>query len=155
MKLGLTYRVHTCIQMCILTKFYIAIDLSFFSHFSVLTIEGEASVLDYQEILRNVTFFIDSKEPDSSDRIVCFTIFDGIHNSPPACLKLKVLLLNDNEPVFNATALGEAYVEGSDGVRLLTSLNITDDDDPALFLMQGARVSYYKEESEEMGGKRV
>ena len=141
--------------MCILTKFYIAISLPFFSHSSVLTIEGEASVLDYQEILRNVTFFIDSKEPDSSDRIICFTIYDGIHNSPPACLKLKVLLLNDNRPVFNATALGEAYVEGSDGVRLLTSLNITDDDDPALFLMQGARVSYYKEGSEEMGGKRV
>ena len=107
----------------------------------VLAIEGEASVLVYQEILRNVTFFIDSLEPDSSNRTICFTIFDGIHGSTPACVVLRVILLNDNPPsIVNATGLGEAYVEGSGGVGLLENLNITDDDDPTLFYMERARV---------------
>uniref|UniRef100_A0A1X7V4J9 Cadherin domain-containing protein n=1 Tax=Amphimedon queenslandica TaxID=400682 RepID=A0A1X7V4J9_AMPQE len=108
----------------------------------VLTIEGEASVLEYQEILRNVTFFINSTEPDSTNRTICFSIFDGIHHSSAACVVLRIILLNDNPPsIVNATGLGEPYVEGSGGVGLLEALNITDDDDPTLFLMEGASIN--------------
>lgn len=80
-------------------------------------------------------------EPDSANRTICFTIYDGIHYSSPVCVVLRIILLNDNPPsIVNAIELGEAYVEGSGGVGLLEALNITDDDDPTLFLMEGAEV---------------
>lgn len=109
----------------------------------VLYIDGDASVVTYQAILRNVDFYIGALEPDTIDRTICFFVYDGKHTSDPACVKLKIQAINDNTPSLNATALGEPYVEGTDSILLLESLEVIDDDHPYLFPMQQATVSLY------------
>ena len=109
----------------------------------VLYIDGDASVVTYQAILRNVDFYIGALEPDTIDRTICFFVYDGIHTSDPACVKLEIQAINDNTPYLNATALGEPYVEGTDNILLLESLEVKDDDHPYLFPMQQATVSLY------------
>lgn len=112
--------------------------------FLALTIQGEASVQSYQEVLRQVTFAITAAEPDTVDRTICFFVYDGEHMSTPTCVALKISVINDNTPFLSGTALGELYIEGSNGVVLLERMMIVDDDHPNVFPMQWATVSYYE-----------
>lgn len=108
---------------------------------AVLFIDGEASLLTYQTILNSVTIEINNVEPDAVDRIVCFTIFDGVQPSDPTCVTLQIMPINDNTPSFSLNATLEDYIEGGEGLYLLEDLEITDADHPDLFPMQNASVS--------------
>lgn len=90
--------------------------------------------------MRHVTFHIQADEPDLVDRVICFSVFDGQFTSDPACVTLKIEATNEHPPVLNATALGEPFIEDSDGVFLLSSLEIIDADHPQLFPMQRAEI---------------
>ncbi len=107
----------------------------------VLYISGEESSATYQSILNNVTIWIDNKEPDAVDRIICYTVSDGVQPSDPFCITLKIILINDNTPSFSFNATTSAYEEGADGLNLLQDLVITDVDNPEIFPMQNATVS--------------
>ena len=109
---------------------------------TVLYIDGEASLTTYQSILSHVTIDISADEPDIVDRVICYFIFDGQFTSDPVCITVKIRTVNDHVPLLNATALRKPYIEGSDGVQLLDTLDIIDIDHPQLYPMQQATVSY-------------
>ena len=111
--------------------------------FIVLFIDGEASVVTYQSILRGISVVINNIEPDAIDRVICYTIFDGVQSSDPSCVTLQIILDNDNTPSFVFNGTSSNYQEGAEGLLLLEELTITDADDEQYFLMQSAEVSIF------------
>ena len=104
-------------------------------------IDCPASVSTYQEILASVTFSITADEPDLTERIICFMVYDGDHQSNPVCSRLVIEPINDHPPELNVTSTGEVFVEQVGPVRLLSNVSIVDADHPEVFPMQEAQVN--------------
>lgn len=108
-----------------------------------LYIDGDGSVSMYQAIFNSVSIVINNTEPDTVDRVLCFTVFDGNQPSDASCMVLRVVPRNDNPPSLQQFAPSSdlTYVEDGPGILLLSSLSITDEDHAHVFPMQMAQVS--------------
>ena len=113
-------------------------------HNLVLYIDGPAYVHEYQTLLQSVTFDIMVDEPDLTPRELCFTIFDGLHPSSPACVVIEIMPVNDHTPEFNLTSSNPLFVEQTtEGVVLLEDIAITDEDHLDIFPLQHVSVSFW------------
>jgi VCBS repeat-containing protein len=101
----------------------------------VLTLNGSASVADYQTALRSVTYDNDSDAP-SGTRTVSFQVSDGALESNVDTRDLTVAGTND-APVVTTSAGSTAYTEGDPAIAVDGALTVADVDDTSL---EGATV---------------
>lgn len=67
-----------------------------------LTIKGNSSVANYQQVLRTLTYNNSSQSPDTTDRIVIVTVTDGPMTSLPAMSTVAINAVND-APVLDTS----------------------------------------------------
>ena len=69
-----------------------------------LTLTGTATVAQYQEALRTVTYNNSSDSPDTTDRIISFSVNDGHDTSNIATSTITITAVNDAPETVNASA---------------------------------------------------
>ena len=74
-----------------------------------LTIKGNASVADYEQVLRTLTYNNSSQSPDTIDRVVVVTVSDGVMTSLPVTSTVAINAVND-APLLDNT--GEMTMAG-------------------------------------------
>ncbi|KMT52438.1 beta strand repeat-containing protein, partial [Pseudomonas fildesensis] len=91
----------------------------------ILTLSGEATKAEYQEVLRSVHFASESQNPVSTDRTLTITVNDGELDSAPVTSVVYVVPENDApEVAFTSTT----FTEQNDAVALVENLTIKDVD---------------------------
>ncbi|QDG58132.1 retention module-containing protein [Pseudomonas sp. NIBRBAC000502773] len=91
----------------------------------VLTLSGEATKAEYQEVLRSVHFASESEDPSPANRNLTITVNDGHSDSAPVTSVVYVVPVNDKPVVsFDSTT----FVEQKAAVALVDNLSITDVD---------------------------
>ncbi|MGZ8035198.1 type I secretion C-terminal target domain-containing protein [Pseudomonas marginalis] len=91
----------------------------------VLTLSGEATKAEYQEVLRSVHFASESEDPSPVNRNLTITVNDGHSDSAPVTSVVYVVPVNDKPVVsFDSTT----FVEQKAAVALVDNLSITDVD---------------------------
>ena len=109
---------------------------AFSSATGVLTLSGTASVADYQEVLRSVTYQNTSANPNTLPRVVTFVVNDGTLTGSTT---LMIAITAVNEAPQVTTTLGALNYTENDGlVRIDGGLTVTDVDSTNLV---GAAVS--------------
>lgn len=78
----------------------------------VLSIEGEAYVSEYENLLGQVMYDNVREEPDDADRMVTLTVFDGMFTSDPVSLPIHIQLINDQLPTLTLTSTIVELQEG-------------------------------------------
>ena len=91
----------------------------------VLTLAGEATKAEYQEVLRSVHFASESEDPSPANRNLTITVNDGQADSAPATSVIYVVPVND-APVIGFDS--SKFVEQKGAVALVENLSITDVD---------------------------
>ncbi|WP_226457837.1 beta strand repeat-containing protein, partial [Pseudomonas sp. AF03-9] len=91
----------------------------------VLTLSGEATKAEYQEVLRSVHFASESEDPSPANRNLTITVNDGQADSAPATSVIYVVPVND-APVIGFDS--SKFVEQKGAVALVENLSITDVD---------------------------
>ncbi|MEI7970863.1 MAG: cadherin-like domain-containing protein, partial [Betaproteobacteria bacterium] len=95
----------------------------------VLTLSGEAPVADYQAALRAVRYRNSSESPDTSRRVISFTVRDGFGYGELARVGMKVVAVND-PPVLQVSSM--TVREGASVTITPLNLHATDvDGDPS------------------------
>ena len=87
----------------------------------MLTFTGSASVSSYQQALSTLTYVNSAPEPLPGTRLLSFTIFDGVFQSPPATASLSLSLVNDNILSLVCGRETVVFQEGSPNPLPLTS----------------------------------
>ncbi|WP_460149419.1 retention module-containing protein [Pseudomonas sp. S3_E10] len=101
------------------------ITVSYDKDTGVLTLSGEATKAEYQEVLRSVHFASESQNPVATDRTLTITVNDGQLNSAPVTSVVKVVPVNDPpEVAFDSTT----FAEQADAGALVKNLSISDVD---------------------------
>ncbi|WP_420917547.1 tandem-95 repeat protein [Pseudomonas rhodesiae] len=91
----------------------------------ILTLSGEATKAEYQEVLRSVHFASESENPDPVNRTLTITVNDGQLDSAPVTSVVHVVPVNDPPVVkFDSTT----FTEQKDAVALVENLTIKDVD---------------------------
>ncbi|MEW5715117.1 retention module-containing protein, partial [Pseudomonas sp. SB113] len=91
----------------------------------ILTLSGEATKAEYQEVLRSVHFASESENPDPANRTLTITVNDGQLDSAPVTSVVHVVPVNDPPEVkFDSTT----FTEQKDAVALVENLTIKDVD---------------------------
>jgi|GEM_PF-1476799 uncharacterized protein YegL len=91
----------------------------------ILTLSGEATTAEYQEVLRSVHFASESENPDPANRTLTITVNDGQLDSAPVTSVVYVVPVNDPPEVkFDSTT----FTEQKDAVALVENLTIKDVD---------------------------
>ncbi len=97
-----------------------------------LLLEGTASVAEYQQVLRTLTYNNTSQDPDTANRIIQVTVNDGTTNSPVAVSTIAVVAVNDAPVVdLNGDEEGvdyEATFNEGEGPVVIVSEELTIDD---------------------------
>ena len=70
-----------------------------------------------------------------------FRIFDGVFWSDPAYVSVSIEPVNDNSPELSLVPLGAPYVEGEEGVELLSGVVLDDVDHNEVFNFTALHVS--------------
>ncbi|MEM7314666.1 MAG: hypothetical protein AAF497_16080, partial [Planctomycetota bacterium] len=104
---------------------------SFDSTTGILTLDGNASVADYQTVLRSVEFATAGNDPSVAIRTieVAVTDTDGLTSSFER--QFNITAVND-EPLLTASAVSVSYTEGDPAVLIDGSLVVADADDTEL-----------------------
>ncbi|MBN2989611.1 beta strand repeat-containing protein, partial [Pseudomonas lactucae] len=101
------------------------ITVSYDKDTGVLTLSGEATKAEYQEVLRSVHFASESQNPVATDRTLTITVNDGQLDSAPVTSVVNVVPVNDAPVVsFDSTT----FVEQKAAVALVENLSISDVD---------------------------
>ena len=103
-----------------------------------LTIKGNGSVADYQQVLRTLTYNNSSQSPDTTDRVVTVTVSDGQATSVPATSSIAINAVNDAPVLDNS---GD-----------MTMMPINEDPDP---LSNGNSVTGIIKTAEAQGQDRI
>ena len=91
----------------------------------MLTLSGEATKAEYQEVLRSVHFASESEDPSPANRNLTITVNDGQADSAPVTSVIYVVPVNDAPVIsFDSTK----FVEQKGAVALVENLSITDVD---------------------------
>ncbi|MCP1514025.1 retention module-containing protein [Pseudomonas rhodesiae] len=91
----------------------------------ILTLSGDATKAEYQEVLRSVHFASESQNPVPTDRTLTITVNDGQLDSAPVTSVVKVVPVNDPPVVqFDSTT----FTEQAEAGALVKNLSISDVD---------------------------
>ncbi|PWB29585.1 large adhesive protein, partial [Pseudomonas sp. SDI] len=94
----------------------------------VLTLTGNASLADYIQQIKNITFSNASENPSTTPRVITVTVTDGVNTSNTATTTVNVVAVND-APVSTGGAV--TGTEDTDLVLNWTDFRISDVDSPA------------------------
>ncbi len=107
----------------------------------VLSLTGNATVADYQAVLRTVAFENRSHDPATQDRIVTFMVRDPLTSSLPVSGTVKVQSVNDLPLIdlnggdtsgYNAAVQFDESYWGGKAILLASNLELQDLDDSTL-----------------------
>ncbi len=96
-----------------------------------VTLTGTASVADYETAMKAVTFRSTSENPDTTDRLINFTVNDGDINSNTAQSTMYVTAVND-APVVVSGIADQTSNDGNTTFSLATAANFSDVDNSVL-----------------------
>ena len=92
----------------------------------ILSLYGEASVEEYQNLVRNLSYVNTNPEPTEGTRRIVLNISDG------EAVGIGVVVVNvqqiNDPPELNATDLTSVFVEEGGPVAVITAVTITDED---------------------------
>ncbi|WEZ88825.1 retention module-containing protein [Pseudomonas sp. NyZ480] len=94
----------------------------------VLTLSGAASLADYMQAIKNITFVNTSDDPSTTPRVITVTVTDGVNVSNTATTTVNVVAVNDAPVTIGGAATGS---EDTDLVLNWSDFNITDVDSSA------------------------
>ncbi|QHF42516.1 hypothetical protein PspS35_01465 [Pseudomonas sp. S35] len=101
------------------------ITVSYDKNTGVLSLSGEATKAEYQEVLRSVHFASESENPSPVNRNLTITVNDGQADSAPVTSVIHVVPVNDVPVVsFDSTT----FTEQTAGGALVKNLSISDVD---------------------------
>jgi large repetitive protein len=103
-----------------------------------LTLTGNASLTDYQTVLRGITFSNDQDDPNLTDRIIRFQVSDGAGQSNEVSRSIKITPVND-QPVVMLSGATLTYTEDQGDRPIDAGLTIDDPDSP---MLSGATISF-------------
>ncbi len=93
----------------------------------ILTLTGNASVLEYQSALQSISYFNSSEHPDPSTRSLTLTVSDGIDDSNQLIIELRPVAIND-APELNLTTTDFVYRESDAATLIAADLTLSDVD---------------------------
>ncbi|WP_409261913.1 immunoglobulin-like domain-containing protein, partial [Pseudomonas putida] len=93
----------------------------------VLTLTGNASLADYMQAIKNITFVNTSEDPSTTPRIITVTVTDGVNVSNTAITTVNVVAVNDAPVSTGGVVTG---VEDTALVLNWSNFNVTDVDSP-------------------------
>ena len=94
-----------------------------------LTLSGTASVNDYADAIRSITYTNTSENPNTATRSVSFRVTDdGALNSNVDTRDISITRVND-APVVSTSAGNTSYTEGNSGTVVDGALTVSDVDD--------------------------
>ncbi|MFJ4445861.1 immunoglobulin-like domain-containing protein, partial [Pseudomonas sp. NPDC089422] len=94
----------------------------------VLTLTGNASLADYMQAIKNITFVNTSEDPSTTPRIITVTVTDGVNVSNTATTTVNVVAVNDAPVSSGGVVIG---VEDTALVLNWSNFNVTDVDSPS------------------------
>ncbi|MFK3776382.1 immunoglobulin-like domain-containing protein [Pseudomonas sp. NPDC089406] len=94
----------------------------------VLTLSGTASLADYMQAIKNITFASTSEDPSTTPRVITVTVTDGVNVSNTATTTVNVVAVNDAPVTTGGAVTG---VEDTELVLNWSNFNVTDVDSPA------------------------
>ncbi|WP_440776768.1 immunoglobulin-like domain-containing protein [Pseudomonas sp. SMN11] len=97
----------------------------------VLTLTGNASLADYMQAIKNITFVNTSEDPSTTPRIITVTVTDGVNVSNTATTTVNVVAVNDAPVSAGGAVTG---VEDTALVLTWSNFNVTDVDSPVTSL---------------------
>ncbi len=92
----------------------------------IIRFNGEASVSDYQQALRAVTYQNSALEPSSANRSIVFQVSDDTFTSESLTGYITIGLINDNNLVLECASNPVIYVEGSNAIVIDSNLVLSD-----------------------------
>ncbi|WP_176511602.1 beta strand repeat-containing protein, partial [Pseudomonas faucium] len=93
----------------------------------VLTLSGSASLADYIQAIKNITFINTSEDPSTTPRIITVTVTDGVNTSNTATTTVNVIAVNDAPVSTGGAVTGQ---EDTDLVLGWNDFNVRDVDSP-------------------------
>uniref|UniRef100_UPI000AB79FF9 immunoglobulin-like domain-containing protein n=1 Tax=Pseudomonas sp. NBRC 111124 TaxID=1661039 RepID=UPI000AB79FF9 len=97
----------------------------------VLTLTGNASLADYMQAIKNITFVNTSEDPSTTPRNITVTVTDGVNVSNTATATVNVVAVNDAPVSAGGAVTG---VEDTALVLNWSNFNVTDVDSPTASL---------------------
>ena len=97
----------------------------------VLTLTGTATLADYQQALRSITYLNSSTAPTTTPRTIQFSVSDGVSSSNLAPRTIQITAIN-TAPVVTVSTGGLSYTENSGELSIDPSIVISDSDSPSL-----------------------
>ncbi len=97
----------------------------------VLTLNGSATVANYQAALRSITYVNTSDDPSTATRTVSFVVNDGSANSNTGTRNISVAAVND-APAVTTTGTTLAYTENGAATAVDSGLTVSDADNANL-----------------------
>ncbi|WP_281868409.1 immunoglobulin-like domain-containing protein, partial [Pseudomonas sp. BR1R-5] len=91
----------------------------------VLTLSGTASLADYIQAIKNITFINTGEDPSTAPRIITVTVTDGVNTSNTATTTVNVVAVNDVPTTTGGAVTG---TEDTDLVLGWSDFNISDVD---------------------------
>nr|WP_256675136.1 immunoglobulin-like domain-containing protein [Pseudomonas sp. URMO17WK12:I11] len=93
----------------------------------VLALSGNASLADYMQVIKNITFVNTSEDPSTTPRVITVTVTDGVNVSNTATTTVNVVAVNDAPVSAGGAVTG---VEDTALVLNWASFNVSDVDSP-------------------------
>jgi len=90
---------------------------------------GVASVSDYQTALRSITIQNSSENPDTAQRVISWTVNDGVSDSNTISRDVDVIRINDAPTLTSIEAQPAQFIEDGGPVGITGNLVIDDVDD--------------------------
>jgi hypothetical protein len=91
-----------------------------------MSLAGSAPLADYREALRSVKYYNTSVTPSTSNRVISFTVNDGINTSSEVSRTISITAV-EGAPVLSGIETTQLdYYEGSDTTYLTKTLSISD-----------------------------
>jgi hypothetical protein len=96
----------------------------------VLNFTGSASLVDYQTLLRSLTYTNSSSNPTATNRNIIIRVNDGIEDSAPAARSIQIQA--NAAPSISIVGSTLTYTENQGALAIDNALTVTDTDSPNL-----------------------
>jgi surface adhesion protein len=91
----------------------------------VLSLSGNATLADYMQAIKNITFSNTSEDPSTTPRVITVTVTDGVNTSNTATTTVNVVAVNDAPVSTGGAATG---TEDTELVLSWSNFNVSDVD---------------------------
>jgi len=98
----------------------------------VLSLNGSASVAQYQAALQSITYQAPGDNPTAQQRAISFTIDDGDATSNTLTRVIDITPVNDAPLLTTIESAPAIYIENSPGINITGNLSVSDADDTNL-----------------------